>query len=48
MTKARVRKVRAGLWSLGWKTESMSAPAFWYYATRREAREAARKLRKGA
>lgn len=34
-----------GKWVLMWRTSIMPCPAFWYYDTKEEAREAARRLR---
>lgn len=48
MTKTRVYKAGRpleGQWVLAWQTLNMPAPAFWYYKTRREAREVARRMK---
>jgi len=34
-----------GKWVVMWRTPLMSAPAFWYFDTIKEAEEAARRLR---
>lgn len=35
-------------WRLTWRTPPMDAPAFWYFETKREALDVARRLSSGA
>ena len=50
LTKTEVHKVEnlqdpSKPWCLRWQSPTMAAPAFWYYETEEEAREAERKFR---
>lgn len=54
MTKTKIRKSGKPAsdnpdkkWCLQWQTESMRAPAFWYYRTRKLAREARDRMKGG-
>lgn len=54
LRQATVYRVKApcapgylGKWCVAWQTEVMPGLAFWYFDTRREAREAAAQIRGG-
>ena len=45
MASPQRRRRRWPAWSLAWQTDPMPVPAFWYFRTRRAARQAASQFR---